>query len=162
MLIDLFKNLSMTVSKQKLIFHCACIFKIYDFMKENNCLRHALISPFCRFRFHTFETSQVRKVLAAHSLGGLRSENQIRSVLQSRGAPSLDSDSSDDDAVFSFPTNRATYDKVKSKLTSSTSPRQSSTEVDDSVDEKTEICGFNLRGKCSYGSRCHAVHCGKY
>ena len=121
-------------------------------------MRCTLTSPFC-CRFHSFETSHARKVLEAHNLGGLRSERQILSVLQSNRASSLDSDSSDDDAFYGF---LATGGKEKSKPTSPTSYKSCFPVLDDSVGEKTEICGFNLRGKCSYGSRCNAVHSSKY
>jgi hypothetical protein len=101
-----------------------------------------------------------RKILAAHNLGGLRSEKQILSVLQSDSVSSVDSNSSDayDDALDDFLKNLATGHKPSS-------PRQStarSSTSDDSVDEKTEICGFNLRGKCSYGNKCNALHTSEY
>jgi hypothetical protein len=99
-----------------------------------------------------------RKILAAHHLGGLRSEKQILSLLQSDSVSSVDSNSSDDDAFAGFLKKLATGGKP-------TSPRQStarSSTSDDSVDEKTEICGFNLRGKCSYGNKCNALHTSEY
>jgi hypothetical protein len=116
------------------------------------------------YRSHNFDTTHARKVLAAHSLGGLRSERQILSVLQSNRAARLDSDSSDDDDLFSFlnlphvPRARGTE---KAKQTSPTQPMFHSTDSDDSANEKTEICGFNLRGKCSYGNKCKSLHTGR-
>ncbi|CAB4013955.1 poly [ADP-ribose] polymerase 12-like [Paramuricea clavata] len=125
----------------------------------------------CKFgdrckRSHNFDSTHARKVLAAHRLGGLRNERQILSVLQSNRAASLDSDSSDDDDLFSFlnlphvPRARGTGGTEKAKPTSPTQLMFHSTDSDDSANEKTEICGFNLRGKCSYGNKCKSLHTG--
>ncbi len=111
------------------------------------------------YRYHNFDSTHARKVLAAHNLGGLRNDRQILSVLQSNQAPSIDSDSSDDDAFVGFLKNLATGGKPKAKPTS---PIQTTTPTSMSDDEKTEICGFHLRGKCSYGNKCNALHTSKY
>ena len=101
----------------------------------------------CKFfgkckRLHNFDTPHSKKVLQAHCLGGLRNEDQILSVLRSGlEVVSLSSDSEDDDVVCG---------RV-SRLHSSSS----TSETDQ---EKLEICGFNLRGKCQYGTQCNARH----
>ena len=100
--------------------------------------------------------------MAAHNLEGLRHERQILSVLRSDRASSVNSDSSDEDAFGDFLKNLATGGKVKTTPTSPSQSTPRSPTSDDSVSEKTEICGFNLRGKCSYGNKCNALHTSEY
>ena len=109
-------------------------------------------------RYHNFDAMHARRILAAHNLGGLRNERQILSVLRSDRSSSVDSDSSDDDAFVDFLKNLSTGGKVKTKPASTRQSTPRSPTSDDSLSEKTEICGFNLRGKCSYGNKCNALH----
>lgn len=119
-----------------------------------HCRLHTTFYCYC-CRLHNFGTTHARKVLAAHNLGGLRHERQILSVLQSNEAPGIDSDSSEDD-MFTIWNNLATGGNAKRKQ----STPEFTTMSNDLSDEKTEICGFNLRGKCSYGNKCNALHTG--
>lgn len=107
-------------------------------------------------RLHNFDTSHSRKVLAHHGLGHLRNDRQILLVLRNGPQkPSLSRSDSCEDNLASF---------LQSLISLSTGERRPPSQAGlsppsaTSEDDKKEICGFYLRGKCNYGTKCHARH----
>ena len=83
--------------------------------------------------------------MAVHNLEGLGND-PIRFVLQANQF--VNRDSSRSDSVY-FPKNMES-----SNATTAVHKFPSA----DNFNEKLEICGFNLRGKCCYGNKCNALH----
>ena len=86
---------------------------------------------------------------------GVRDKNDILSVLQSKRVVSVVQESSDNHAFLSKLAQCAAQLEENSSIPASTSLQSVAA---DCSDEKLVICGFNLRGKCSYGNKCNALH----
>lgn len=105
----------------------------------------------CKFgegckREHDFSDPHNRKVLEEYDLDGI-SELRVLQRLKGRERKRAVSESSDvENPVKVFP--KATNLNVL----------VSTTQVKDEKEKDTEICGFNLRGKCNYGNSCIHRH----
>ena len=105
----------------------------------------------CKFgegckREHDFSDPHNRKVLEEYDLDGI-SELRVLQRLKGRERKRAVSESSDvENPVKVFP--KATNLNVL----------VSTTQVKDEKEKDTEICGFNLRGKCNYGNSCIHHH----
>ena len=105
----------------------------------------------CKFgegckREHDFSDPHNRKVLEEYDLDGI-SELRVLQRLKGRERKRAVSESSDvENPVKVFP--KATNLNVLVPTT----------QVKDEKEKDTEICGFNLRGKCNYGNNCIHQH----
>ena len=105
----------------------------------------------CKFgegckREHDFSDRHNRKVLEEYDLDGI-SELRVLQRLKGRERKRAVSESSDvENPVKVFP--KATNLNVLVPTT----------QVKDEKEKDTEICGFNLRGKCNYGNNCIHQH----
>ena len=123
--------------------------------KADNCpclhVCEHFIDGDCKFgegckREHDFSDPHNRKVLEEYDLDGI-SELRVLQRLKGRERKRAVSESSDvENPVKVFP--KATNLNVL----------VSTTQVKDEKEKDTEICGFNLRGKCNYGNSCIHRH----
>ena len=98
----------------------------------------------CCKREHDFSDPHNRKVLTKYSLGDT-SELKVLQRLKQREGKRTISGSSDVEKPY----------VVIPKLTN---PDAFHNKVQDCKEKDTEICGFNLRGKCNYGIKCIHRH----
>lgn len=108
------------------------------------------ISGDCKFgekckREHDFSTSHNRRILKENDMGDI-SDLKVLERLQTRERRRTVSTSSDGDRPEQFPS-------VPANAISAPS-----VQANNNPDKDTEICGFNLRGKCNYGSSCIHRH----
>lgn len=104
----------------------------------------------CKFgekckREHNFSTLHNRRILKEHDMGGI-SELKVLERLQARERKRTSSTSSDAERPEQFLPISANAIGVPS------------IQANNNTDKDTEICGFNLRGKCNYGNSCIHRH----
>ncbi|KAL9970329.1 hypothetical protein ACROYT_G022684 [Oculina patagonica] len=108
------------------------------------------ISGDCRFgekckKEHDFSSSHNKRILHQHGMGGI-SELKVLQRLQAREMKQTVSTSSGSERPQQFMPMSANPVGVPSN------------QANKSMEKDTEICGFNLRGKCNYGNSCIHHH----
>ena len=104
----------------------------------------------CKFgekckREHNFSNSHNRRILKQHHMGDI-SELKVLEHLQTREKKRSVITSPDGNRPEQFPSTSANAIGVPS------------VQANNNTDKDTEICGFNLRGKCNYGNSCIHRH----
>ena len=108
------------------------------------------INGTCKFREkckreHNFSNSHNRRILKQHDMGNI-SELKVLERLQTRERRRSVTTSSDGERPEQL------------MSTSANAIGDPSIQANNNADKDTEICGFNLRGKCNYGNSCIHRH----